>query len=88
MLLATSGLQGVSIWRLFFYCDMSSGDGRLQKSREFSPDQKKNSPPDDFRQKKKGLMSPIVQLSYLCGKKQTACPFCPPPPQSINQSIN
>jgi hypothetical protein len=41
MLLATTGLEGVSIWRLLFYCDMSSSDGRLQKSPEFSPDKKK-----------------------------------------------
>jgi hypothetical protein len=41
MILATSGLQGFSIWRFLFYCDMSSGDGRLQKSRDFSPDKKK-----------------------------------------------
>jgi len=31
MILATSGLQGVAIWRFLFYCDMSSGNGRLQK---------------------------------------------------------
>jgi hypothetical protein len=43
---------------------MSSKDGRLQKSPEFLPNKKNNSPPDCFRQKKKGLMSPIVQLSY------------------------
>jgi hypothetical protein len=32
MILATSGLQGVTIWQFLFHCDMSSGDGRLQKS--------------------------------------------------------
>ncbi len=40
MILATSGLQGVAIWRFLFYCDMSSTDGRLQNSPDFSPDKK------------------------------------------------
>jgi hypothetical protein len=59
---------------------MSSTDGRLQKSPEFLPDKNNNSPPDCFRQKKKGLMSPIVQLSYAGKNKQP-----PSPPQSIDQ---
>jgi hypothetical protein len=80
MILATSGLQGVAIWRFLLYCDMSSTDGRLQKSPEFSADKNNNSPPDCFRQKKKGLMSPIVQLSYAGKNKQPPCP-----PQSIHQ---
>jgi hypothetical protein len=41
MILATSGLQGVAIWRFLFYSDMSSTDGRLQKSPEFLPEKKK-----------------------------------------------
>jgi hypothetical protein len=42
MILATSGLQGVTIWRFLFYCDMSSGDGRLQKSPDLLARPKKN----------------------------------------------
>jgi hypothetical protein len=41
MILATSGVQGVIIWQFLFYCDMRSGDGRLQKSPDFSPEKKK-----------------------------------------------
>jgi len=54
----------VAIWPFLFYSDMSSTDGRLQKSPDSSPEKKHNSPPDDFREKKKGLLSPIVELSY------------------------
>jgi hypothetical protein len=60
---------------------MSSNDGRLQKSPEFLADKKKNSPPHWFRQKEKGLMSPIVQLSYAEKNKQL------PLPTPINPSI-
>jgi len=49
MILATSGLQGVAIWRFLFYCDMSSGNGRLQKSPDLLARPKKNLP------RKKGL---------------------------------
>jgi hypothetical protein len=79
MILATSGLQGVSIWRFLFYCDTSSGDGRLQKSPDFLPDPKKNSPADGFSPGKKGLVSPIFELSNA--KKR-------PPTPLINQSMN
>jgi hypothetical protein len=40
MILATSGVKVVIIWQFLFYCDMSSGDGRLQKSPDFSPEKK------------------------------------------------
>jgi hypothetical protein len=59
---------------------MSSGDGRLKKSPDFSLDKKKNSPPKEFSPQKKGLMSPSVELSYAKRNK----PLHPPPPQSIN----
>jgi hypothetical protein len=58
------GYQGVRFWWFLFYCDMSSMDRRLQKSQEFWPEKNKNWSPDDFRQKKERLNSPIVQLSY------------------------
>jgi hypothetical protein len=74
MILAASGLEGVAIWRFLFYCEMSSTDGRLEKLREFLPDKNNNSPPDCFRQKKNGLMSPIVQLSYAEANKQLPLP--------------
>jgi len=61
---------------------MSSTNGSLQKSTDFSPDTKNNSPPDHFRQKKKGLMSPVVELSYA---KTTPAPAARPHPQ--NQSM-
>jgi hypothetical protein len=59
---------------------MSSTDGRLQKSQEFLPDKNNNSSPDCFRQEKKGLMSPIVQLPIAGKIKQPSSP-----PQSIDQ---
>jgi hypothetical protein len=43
---------------------MSSGDGRPQKSPDFSPEKKEIGHLTIFRQKKKGLMSLIVELSY------------------------
>jgi hypothetical protein len=49
MILATSGLQGVAIWRFFIYCNMSSGDGRLQKSPDLLA-----RPKNKFCQEKKG----------------------------------
>jgi hypothetical protein len=58
-------------------------DRRLQKSQEFLPEKNKNSSPDDFRQKKKGLMSPIVQLSYG-GKNKPPAP-CPPQSNQLNK---
>jgi hypothetical protein len=80
MLLGTSGLQGVSIWRFLFHCDMSFGDGILLKLLDFSPEKKLNSPPDDFSPGKKWPMSPSVELSYAKENK----PLHPPP---INQLI-
>jgi hypothetical protein len=59
---------------------MSSKDGRLQKSPEFLPNKKNNSPPD-FSPEKKGLMGPIVQLSYAEKNKQA------PLPTPLNPSI-
>jgi hypothetical protein len=48
----------VAIWPFLFYSDMSSTDGRLQKSPDSSPEKKHNSPPDDFREKKKRAVEP------------------------------
>jgi len=50
---------------------------KTPKSTDFSPDTKNNSPPDHFRQKKKGLMSPVVELSYA----ETTTPPAPRRPQ-------
>jgi hypothetical protein len=61
---------------------MSSGDGKLQKSPDFSPGKtKENLPPDDFWPEKKGLTSPIVELSYA-EKDKPAMPCSAP----INES--
>jgi hypothetical protein len=54
MILATSGLQGVTIWRFLFYSDMSSGDGRLQKSPDLLARPKK------IAKKKRAEMSTVV----------------------------
>jgi hypothetical protein len=54
MILAKNGLQGVSLWQLLFYCDMRSGDGRLQNHQSFRQKKKIISHLRIFRQKKKG----------------------------------
>ncbi len=47
------------------YCDMIFGGGKLEKLPDLSPETEKNNRHlTIYRQKKKGLMSPSVELSY------------------------